>query len=172
MSLLILAWVVIVLLCLAVGGLTAQIREIQAAVIARQFARRSIVVQQLERDDGRRVSEPYIAVFTKQACPSCESAVSEIVTDFASLDTALPIVVVSDEPHLRRSTGSESSSLEWIVNPVASEQFNIPAFPWLIAVAPNGDIVDDGVIASPEDAVTRIRAVFDAQLNQANGALT
>ena len=62
------------------------------------------------------------------------------------------------------------SAIDWIVNAAVSDHFNIPAFPWLIAVDGMGNTLDDGVVSDPHDAITRINAIFDSHPNYAKGA--
>ena len=171
MSFLVLAWVVIVLLCLAVGGLTAQIRELQSTVIGRPLTRQAPIGGHLQGHDGRRVVEPYIAVFTLDDCRHCEAVVSTVVSASTSINPILTIAIVGDEIHQDSSVDRASPLLEWIVDPTAATRFNIPAFPWLVAVNADGDIVDDGVIANPRDAISRMEAVSYGLNSETKGTL-
>ena len=154
-SLLVLAWVAIVLLALAVGGLTAQLRTLQIQGSSARPAKRAASPGSLLTPDGP-LNGPYIALFTRSACPGCEAVLPAVAAEFATSDRGVPIIVVSDDPSAL--SFSNGSNIQWIVDPEAATRFGIPAFPWLVAVDDRGKILDDGAVPNPADAIARIYA--------------
>ena len=154
-SLLVLAWVAIVLLALAVGGLTAQIRTINLTGSSGRPTKRTVSLGFLRTPDGP-LTAPYVALFTRGACPGCEAVLPAVADEFGHSDRGVPIVVVSDSQNEYPATGG--STLQWITDSEAANRFGIPAFPWLLAVDDRGEVVDDGAVPNPANAVARIYA--------------
>lgn len=154
-SLVILAWVAIVLLALAVGGLTAQLRTLHMQNSSNVSRTRVTPVGSLLTPNGP-LNGPYIALFTQSSCPGCDAMLPTIAAEFGTSGQEVPIVVVSDSPG--ELSLPHNSNIQWIVDPEAATRFGIPAFPLLLAVNIHGDILDDGVVPNPSNAVTRIYA--------------
>lgn len=154
-SLLLLSWVAIVLLALAVGGLTAQIRTMNQASLLARSTKRAVSIGFLQTLDGP-LTGPYVALFTRGACPGCEAVLPAVANEFGHLDRGVRVFIVSDVQNEYPSAGGPM--LQWITDPDAASRFGIPAFPWLLAIDDRGEVIDDGVVPSPVNAVARIYA--------------
>ena len=99
-ALLILAWVAIVLLALALGGVVAQLRALHSVVTRRGVspANRVPVVGELVDGDSNVVNPPYAALFVTPGCASCRQVVPAVAEAVANRnDRAAPVFVVSDQ---------------------------------------------------------------------------
>ena len=157
-ALLILAWIAIVLLALALGGVVAQQRALHATITRQPTtASHTPVVGMLVDQDGRTVDPPYIALFVTPDCSTCKTVTPAAVRAAADrTDKTAPVFVVSDRPYSSDRFAS-MNSVHRIVEADAAEHFGIPAFPWLVTVASDGSIVDHSIAHDPDDVATRIR---------------
>ena len=157
-ALLVLAWVAIVLLALALGGVVAQLRSLHAIIAGRPVSRgQTPIVGELLDNDGSAVSPPYSALFISGDCATCRKVVPAIVRAASDrVDKTVPVCVVSDRPY--NPEGSMVlGSVRWIVERAAAERFGIPAFPWLVTVDVDGEVIDHRVAHNPDDIAERIR---------------
>lgn len=159
-ALLVLAWVAIVLLALALGGVVAQLRSLHAVVTSRPVpGGRAPVVGELVDNDGNNVSPPYSALFVTGDCATCQKVVPAIVrAAFDRIDKSVPVFVVSDRP-VSPEGSAVVSAVHWIVERTAAERFGIPAFPWLVSVDGDGEIIDHQVAHSPNAIAERILTI-------------
>ena len=163
-ALLVLAWAAIVLLALALGGVVAQPRALQAAITRRPapIGYTPIAGKLIDRE-GRTVDPPYTALFVTPDCSTCQTVIPAVIQ--AATDRAEPVYVVSDRPY--PSDGYTSlNSVQWIADDSAAQHFGIPAFPWLVTVASDGSVIDHSVAHDPNDVATRIRNAFAKMLSE------
>lgn len=171
-ALLILAWVAIVLLALALGGVVAQQRALQAAITRQPIpAGHTPVAGKLIDREGRTADPPYTALFVTPDCSTCQTVIPAVIQAASDrADKTAPVYVVSDRPYPSNGYAS-SNSVQWIADASAAQNFGIPAFPWLVSVASDGSVRDHSVAHDPNDAATRIRKASAKMLSE-KGALT
>lgn len=166
-ALLILAWVAIVLLALALGGVVAQLRSLHSMVTRHGVSpvNRVPVVGELVDGGGNVVDPPYAALFVTPGCPSCNQVVpaaAEAVADHDGL--AMPVFVVSDQVYSTEAAVNREP-VTWLVDSEAAQRYGIPAFPWLVVVDADGNPTDHAVAHSPEDVTERICKAFTIHLS-------
>lgn len=156
LALLILAWIAIVLISLALGGIVAQLRDIHTIVAGRPIRKRTPVVGQLLNEDGEIIGVPYAVLFVSPGYPTCQNVVP-IVTQFAAknADNGVPVLMVSDQPY--KIKDSDKGSVSWIIDDKAALEFGVPAFPWLVIVDIKGTVIDHDIAYEPDDVVSRLR---------------
>lgn len=166
-ALLILAWAAIVLLALALGGVVAQQRALQAVITRRPapIGHTPMTGKLIDRE-GRDVDPPYTALFLTPDCSTCQTVIPAVIQAAADrADKKAPIYVVSDRPY--PSDGYMSlNSVQWIADDSVAQHFGIPAFPWLVTVASDGSVIDHNVAHDPNDAATRIRNTSAKMLSE------
>lgn len=156
-ALLILAWVAIVLLALALGGVVAQLRGLHSIVTRHGGSPARVpMVGKLVDGDGDVVNPPYAALFVTPGCVSCRQVVPAVVEVVDRVDKTVPVFVVSDQIYSAGAIANRES-VTWLVDSEAAQRYGIPAFPWLVVVDAEGNPTDHDVARSPEDVAGRIR---------------
>lgn len=138
----ILAWIAILLLGLAVGGLLAQVRKLEAGA-ARQGAPVTVVPRLMRGDSTISRSSAFAAVFVDSSCATCHLAVVEL---FAELDGG-KLLIVTDE--LPAEWTPLPSGVEALVDAGAIKRSGVPAVPWFAAVDATGQTVESFALGNP-----------------------
>lgn len=155
---LVLAWIAILLLGLAVGGLLAQVRELSTTghPIPRGSSS-SIRVSWLRDSSNAEIRTPYAAVFGSDACSTCKTVVPRILSQLYK-PSLLPFYVVMDSAS--KNWGPLPSGVERVVDQEALERFHIPATPWFISVDEAGRAVASFPIGSESDVKRSVELVL------------
>lgn len=129
----VLAWVAILLLGLAVGGLLAQLRAIDARLSS---SRRGPAVGSRSVDAAGIAPSPFAAVFADASCDVCHRTVPELL---ARIDGAHLLVVTDEVPSEWKPlpTGAEE-----LPDPDAAQRAGVPALPWFAVVDKEGQTVE------------------------------
>ena len=157
-ALLILAWVAIVLLALALGGVVAQQRALHSLVRGRPAAAApEPLIGELLSEDGDVIDPPYIALFVTPGCASCKQVLRAVAETLSSPeDRTVPVFIVSDHDYASDAVIGWDT-VTWLVDREAAQRFGIPAFPWLVAVDADGNATAHQVAHNPDEVTEQIR---------------
>ena len=166
-ALLILAWVAIVLLALALGGVVAQQRALHAVVTKRaRPADRDPIVGELIDNTGNVINPPYVALFVAPGCASCKRVVPAVAETVSTRgDGTVPVFIVSDRAYSSEPVVG-GHAVTWLVDQEAAQRFGIPAFPWLVAVGAEGNPTDHAVAHDPHDVTERVKNASPTVLSE------
>lgn len=137
----VLAWAAILLLGLAVGGLLAQIRAINARMSS---PRRAPRVGLRSVDASSIASGPFAAVFADTSCDVCHRTIPELV---ARIDGGRLLVVTDGFP---ADWGPLPPGVEEIPDPNAAQRAGVPALPWFTVVDQDGQTVESFALGNTE----------------------
>ena len=123
-ALLVLAWVAIVLLALALGGVVAQQRAFHAVVTGQPSpVDRVPVVGILLDRRGNEVDPPYAALFVTPGCASCKQVVPAVAETVSTReDGAVPVFIVSDQVY-PSDAAEGGDSMTWLVDREGARAF-------------------------------------------------
>ena len=164
-ALLLLAWVAIVLLALALGGVVSQLRAVQATVMGQAPRIQEPVVGTLADEEGQAVAPPYVAVFVTPGCASCGRVVPAVVDVVASGGAVAPVFVVSDQVYPSEGVSGEDA-VALLVDADAASRFGVPAFPWLVVVDTEGNAVVHEAAHDPDIVTEHIRGTSPMELSE------
>lgn len=138
------AWIAILLLGLAVGGLMAQVRTLQARVQRRGSTPPAVAPDLFSDSPELAPSGPYSAVFVNSDCDVCHESLPKLLEKAHGAQ----IHVVADEAS--DEWASLPSSARLMVDPQAHIRSGIPAVPWFVAVDANGETAESFALGNPE----------------------
>lgn len=140
----VLAWIAILLLGLAVGGLLAQVRTLEARLGQRSLGPPDVVVPRLSDTDPHATpSGAFSAVFVDSSCDVCRHAVPQLV---AELDGGT-LLIVTDE--ISAAWQPLPPGVRTLIDPQAAERSGVPALPWFAAVDASGSTIESFVLGNP-----------------------
>ncbi|MDX1468943.1 MAG: hypothetical protein R3258_06340 [Acidimicrobiia bacterium] len=136
---LLLAWVAILVMGLALGGVVGQLRALQA-YLPRGINER--LVAPALAFNGGSVKPPYVALFASPACDVCHSLLPAKIGDLqASAPPGFSLLLVSDAPYEPESEIARSG-IQTVLDPEARNAFRVPGVPWVVAVDDEGQVVE------------------------------
>lgn len=154
----VLSWVVILLLCFAMSGLLAQIRNLSGQINSTTNIRapHKLSTPIVERLNGEEWAGAFVAVFLKPGCVLCSRLTEKLRSTWVENPPALRTLLISESdqdlvalehfPNVHtRMDGSLAGTL------------GIQSFPWLLAVSHDGVVLVNSA-AGPselEDAIDR-----------------
>lgn len=139
---LLLAWIAIILLGLAVGGLLSQVRIIEAK-LARKSPETSSVVPRFE-DESLIPSGAIAVVFVESTCDTCHYAVNELLTTIDDVE----LLLVADE--LSTKWMPVPTGVRTVIDPQAARRSGVPAVPWFVAVDAGGRTIESFALGNPK----------------------
>jgi hypothetical protein len=130
------AWIAIALLGLAVGGLLAQVRALDAR-LGPPAVDPARVVPRL-RDDASVSIPPgaYAAVFVDSTCDVCHDAITELMANI----NGGPLLVVTDE--MSPQWPPLPSGVRAVIDSDALDRSGVPVVPWFAAVDDSGQTTE------------------------------
>lgn len=152
MAALILAWVAILLLGLAVGGLLAQIREIRTFGSVPSF-NSGRVEPRMPRLPLSGSHLPTSVVFARSDCTVCHVVVPKLMGE---INGAL-LVLAADE--LSSSWTPLPSGVSAVVDADINSQSGVPAFPWFAVFDGDGHAIESFALSSEESIRSAARSI-------------
>jgi hypothetical protein len=144
-----LAWIAVVLLCLAGGALYARVQRLEHYISAGSAREQVSHVEDLRlpirTENVRRLRG---ILFVQHDCDLCHDVLPRVMSD----ESAARIVVVSDSPI--QTVGQCLRPLTVVVDEAAAMRAGVVAFPWFMAVGDNGAIVGSYPLGDTEAITT------------------
>jgi hypothetical protein len=140
----VLAWVAILLLGLAVGGLLAQVRTLAARPAMPGAVLPSVVPRIESPDVADLTSGAFSAVFVEGRCKACHHAVPELLAKM----NGGTVLIVSDE--LPAEWTPLPPGARAVIDAGATARSHIPAVPWFAAVDADGRTVESFALGNSQ----------------------
>lgn len=142
-SLIVIAWIAIVLLGLAVGGLLVQVRSMEAKLAGQGVDAPSVLLRVSDGSAARLPPGAVSAVFVNSGCDTCDHVIRDLFTKV----NGRPVLIVTDE--LPEKWKPLPPGVRAVIDPEAAERSGVPAVPWFAAVDAGGRTVESFALSNP-----------------------